>query len=114
MFSSLLENPLVKTLYKVFFDLFRDSNSKKYSLSRFLAAILFVMVVWFHVKAIQIMFEKKEVDHALLLEDFAFISAIIFQKNYINRNNVEIGLLSGIEPTVEDPNVTSVQEQQLN
>ena len=32
------------------------------------------------------MVDKKEVDHALLLEDFAFISALIMQKNYINRN----------------------------
>jgi hypothetical protein len=77
-----------------------------------IAIMLFLIVIYFHIIAISIMFEKKEVDHALLLEDFAFISAIIFQKNYINRNNVEIGLPSGIEPTVEDPNVTSVQEEQ--
>jgi hypothetical protein len=114
MFGSLLENPLIKTLYKVFFDSFRDSNSKKFSLSRFLAAALFVMVIWFHVKAIQIMIEKKEVDHALLLEDFAFISSIILHKNYINRNNIESGLSNSVEPTVEDHNVTSIQEQQLN
>jgi hypothetical protein len=32
------------------------------------------------------MVKKNEIDHALLLEDFAFISALIMQKNYINRN----------------------------
>jgi hypothetical protein len=98
----LAENAFVKFLYKLLFDSFRDSNSKKFSLSRFLAAILFIMVVMFHVKAIEIMFEKKEIDHTLLLEDFAFISAVIFQKNYINRNNVETG--NGI-PNLLDPNV---------
>jgi hypothetical protein len=90
-FNLLAENALIKFLYKLLFDSFRDSNSKKFSLSRFLAAALFVMVVQFHIKAIEIMFEKKEIDHALLLEDLAFISSIIFHKNYINRNNVETG-----------------------
>jgi uncharacterized membrane-anchored protein len=100
-FNLLSKNAFVKFIYKLFFDSFRDSNSKKFSLSRFLAAALFVMVIWFHVKAIQIMVEKKEVDHTLLLEDFAFISSIIFHKNYINRNNVETG---GDNP---DPNTPS-------
>jgi hypothetical protein len=36
------------------------------------------------------MFEKKEVDHTLVLEDFAFISALLMHKNYINRNNKEV------------------------
>jgi hypothetical protein len=75
-------------------DLFRDSNSKKTSFSRLLAFLLFIVVLWFHVEAIRIMVEKKEIDHALLLEDFAFISAIIMQKNYINSKNIE-----GAEPT---------------
>jgi hypothetical protein len=70
-------------------DLFRDSNSKKTSFSRLLAFLLFIMVLWFHIEAIRIMVEKKEIDHALLLEDFAFISAIIMQKNYINSKNIE-------------------------
>ena len=101
-FSMLAENAFVKFLYKLLFDSFRDSNSKKFSLSRFLAALLFMMVIQFHIKAIQIMFEKKEIDHTLLLEDFAFISAVIFQKNYINRNNLESG--NGI-PNLLDPSV---------
>ena len=90
-FNMLAENSFVKFVYKLLFDTFRDSNSKKFSLSRFLAAALFIMVIQFHIKAIQVMFEKKEIDHTLLLEDFAFISSIIFHKNYINRNNVETG-----------------------
>jgi formate hydrogenlyase subunit 4 len=81
-----LSNP---TFVKFINDLFRDSNSKKTSFSRILAFILFIMVLWFHIEAIKIMVEKKEIDHALLLEDFAFISAIIMQKNYINRKNIE-------------------------
>jgi formate hydrogenlyase subunit 4 len=78
-----------QTFVKFINDLFRDSNSKKTSFSRILAFILFIMVLWFHIEAIKIMVEKKEIDHALLLEDFAFISAIIMQKNYINRKNIE-------------------------
>ena len=81
-----LSNP---TFVKFINDLFRDSNSKKTSFSRILAFILFIMVLWFHIEAIKIMVEKKEIDHALLLEDFAFISAIIMQKNYINSKNIE-------------------------
>jgi hypothetical protein len=104
LFNILSENAFVKFIYKIFFDSFRDSNSKKFSLSRFLATFLFIMVIWFHVKAIQIMVEKKEVDHTLLLEDFAFISSIIFHKNYINRNNLETG---GDNPNPVDPNSPS-------
>lgn len=105
-FSMLAENVFVKFLYKLLFDSFRDSNSKKFSLSRFLAALLFIMVIQFHIKAIQIMFEKKEIDHTLLLEDFAFISAVIFQKNYINRNNLESGNGNSnlLDPNVIDGN----------
>ena len=66
-FNMLSENPFVIFLYKLLFDSFRDSNSKKFSLSRFLAAALFVMVVQFHIKAIQIMFEKKEIDQYRLI-----------------------------------------------
>jgi hypothetical protein len=85
-------------------DLFRDSNSKKTSFSRLLAFLLFIVVIWFHVEAIRIMVEKKEIDHALLLEDFAFISAIIMQKNYINSKNIE-----GAEPT---PPIEPINEEQ--
>ena len=75
---------------KIIHDLFRDSNSKKTSLTRILAILLFFIVIWFHIEAISIMVEKKEIDHALIFEDFAFISALIMHKNYINRNNKEI------------------------
>ena len=75
---------------KIIHDLFRDSNSKKTSLTRLLAIMLFFIVIWFHVEAIGIMVDKKEVDHALVFEDFAFISALLMHKNYINRNNKEI------------------------
>jgi hypothetical protein len=75
---------------KIISDLFRDSNSKKISLTRILAVLLFVIVILFHIAAISIMIEKKETDHMLLIEDFAFISALIMHKNYINRNNKEI------------------------
>ena len=74
---------------KIMHDLFRDSNSKKTSLTRILAIMLFFVVIWFHIEAISIMVEKKEIDHALVFEDFAFISALIMQKNYINRNHKE-------------------------
>jgi len=74
---------------KIINDLFRDSNSKKTSLTIILAIMLFFIVIWFHIEAISIMVEKKEIDHALLFEDFAFISALIMHKNYINRNNKE-------------------------
>jgi len=74
---------------KIIHDLFRDSNSKKTSLTRILAIFLFFIVIWFHIEAISIMVEKKEIDHALIFEDFAFISALIMHKNYINRNNKE-------------------------
>jgi len=77
------------TFLKFLNDLFRDSNSKKTSLSRIIAFLLFGVVLWFHIEAIAIMVDKKEIDHALLLEDFAFISAIIMQKNYINSKNIE-------------------------
>ncbi len=84
--------------------MFRDSNSKKTSFSRLLAFLLFIMVLWFHVEAIKIMIEKKEIDHALLLEDFAFISAIIMQKNYINSKNIEgDSTVPPVEPPIEQP-----------
>ena len=75
---------------KITHDLFRDSNSKKTSLTRLLAIMLFFIVIWFHIEAISIMVAKKEIDHALVFEDFAFISALIMHKNYINRNSKEI------------------------
>jgi hypothetical protein len=85
-------------------DLFRDSNSKKTSFSRILAFLLFIVVIWFHVEAIRIMVGKKEIDHALLLEDFAFISAIIMQKNYINSKNIEgDSTVPPVEPPTEQP-----------
>jgi hypothetical protein len=76
--------------FKNFFnDILRDSQSKKTSLTRILAILLFIVVIWFHYEAIKLMVQKKEVDHALLLEDFTFISALIMQKNYINRNIID-------------------------
>lgn len=92
------------TFLKFHNDLLRDSNSKKFSLSRAMAFILFGMVILFHIKAFQIMVEKKEIDHTLLIEDFTFISAIIFHKNYINRNNVESdnSTLPSTEPINEE------------
>lgn len=92
------------TFVKFMNDLFRDSNSKKTSLSRILAFLLFGVVLWFHIEAIAIMIEKKEIDHALLLEDFAFISAIIMQKNYINSKNIEgNSTVPPVEPPTEEP-----------
>jgi hypothetical protein len=92
------------TFKKFINDLFRDSNSKKFSLSRIIAFLLFIVVLWFHIEAIRIMVEKKEIDHALLLEDFAFISAIIMQKNYINGKNIEgDSTAPPVEPPTEQP-----------
>jgi hypothetical protein len=89
---------------KILNDLLRDSNSKKISLTRILAILLFFIVIWFHIEAISIMVEKKEIDHALLLEDFAFISALIMQKNFINSKNIEgNSTVPPVEPPTEEP-----------
>jgi len=48
--------------------------------------------------------EKKEIEHALLLEDFAFISALIMQKNFINSKNIEgNSTVPPVEPPTEEP-----------
>jgi hypothetical protein len=105
MFNLLLNNSFVGSLLKFHNDLLRDSNSKKYSLSRAMAFILFGVVIFFHIKAIGIMIDKKEIDHSLLIEDFAFISAIIFHKNYINSKNIEG---DSTVPPVEPPTDPSI------
>ena len=89
MITAFLNSPFLKSFTSVSQDLFRDSNSKKISLTRILATIMFGMIIWIHVVAIGIMIEKKEVDHALLFEDFSFVGSILISKNYINRNNIE-------------------------
>jgi hypothetical protein len=89
MFTSFITSNFSNSIKIFFQDLFRDSNSKKYSLSRFLAVALFVMVIWFHKAAIEIMIEKKEIDHTLLFEDFTFIGSIVVSKNFLNRKNIE-------------------------
>jgi formate hydrogenlyase subunit 4 len=77
---------MFRQLPKFIDDVLKDSNSKKFSLTRILAIILFFMVLYIHFIAIDIMIEKQEIDHLLLIEDFTFIGSAIISKNYFNRN----------------------------
>lgn len=68
-------------LKRVFYDILRDTNSIKYSMTKFAALTgLFTLLITV-IMSLVIMWEQKEIDHVLIVELLGFILTLLGFKN---------------------------------
>jgi len=74
---------------RIFFDILRDTNSHKYSMTKFGALLGLIMFFATVIFSLIIMFQQKEIDHVILIEIIGFILTLLgFKNNFgINKNN---------------------------
>lgn len=66
---------------RIFYDILRDGNSTKYSMTKFAALIGLIMLVATVVMCLIIMWQNKEIDHVLMVELLGFVLTLMGFKN---------------------------------
>ncbi len=74
---------------RVFFDILRDNNSLKYSMTKFAALVGLVLFVIISLSGIYIMIHKNEVDYILVGEILTFILTLLGFKNLKGKDGKE-------------------------
>jgi hypothetical protein len=90
---------------RIFYDILRDLNSTKYSMTKFAALIGLIVLVATVVMSLIVMWQNKKIDHVLIVELIGFVLTLLGFKNSfgykgkegsITTNGAEIP--SGSEP----------------
>jgi len=92
----------------LFRDILRDTNSRKYSMTKVAAFTSLLMLVAAVSVAIAIMFIDKEIDHILIGELIALLLTLLGFKNFKANFN------SGAKPIEPKPESDVVVEDELN
>jgi len=71
----------MKEIRKFLRDILRDSNSTKYSMTKFAALIGLILFSYVVIVALKIMITKNEIDHVLVVEIIGFILTVLGFKN---------------------------------
>ncbi len=75
-------------LRRVFYDILRDKNSPKYSITKFSAFIGLILLFAMVTLSLIIMWNKQEVDHILFLELLGFVLTLLgFKNNFGTKNS---------------------------
>ena len=67
--------------HRVIFDILRDANTSKYSMTKFGALVGLIALVATVVMSLIIMWEEKTIDHVLIVELIGFILTLLGFKN---------------------------------
>ena len=81
--------------YRIFNDILRDTNSTKYSMTKFTALIGLVLLIATVISSLIIMIHKGEIDHVLLVELIGFVLTLEGFKNSFGFGNKDNATLSG-------------------
>lgn len=71
---------------KIFYDILRDNNSSKYSMTKFAALFGLIALMSTITMSLFIMWEKKEIDHVLMVEVIGFVLTVLGFKNNFGLN----------------------------
>jgi hypothetical protein len=73
-------------LGKIFYDVLRDTNSTKYSMTKFAALFGVLALMGTITMSLIIMWQKKEIDHVLIVEVIGFVLTVLGFKNNFGLN----------------------------
>mgnify|MGYP001469294801 CR=1 FL=1 len=71
---------------KIFFDILRDTNSTKYSMTKFAALFGVIALMATITMSLIVMWQKKEIDHVLIVEVIGFVLTVLGFKNNFGLN----------------------------
>jgi hypothetical protein len=97
------------SLRRFFFDILRDNNSSRYSMTKFAALVGLILLTATVVMSLILMWNTKVVDHVLFLELLGFILTLLgFKNNFGIRTTapVQQPVVSPVVPPVVDPDDT--------
>jgi hypothetical protein len=66
---------------RIFYDILRDKNSTKYSMTKFAALVGLMLLSAVVISSLIIMWQKNEIDHVLLVELIGFVLTLLGFKN---------------------------------
>ena len=66
---------------RIFYDILRDMNSTKYSMTKFAALIGLMLLTATIIMSLIVMWENKEIDHILIVEMIGFVLTLLGFKN---------------------------------
>lgn len=90
---------------RIFYDILRDTNSKKYSMTKFAALFGLIALMATITMSLIIMWNKKEIDHILLIQVIGFVLTVLGFKN-----NFGINLTKDSKIITQDTKFNSLQK----
>lgn len=90
---------------RIFYDILRDVNSTKYSMTKFAALIGLMLLTATIVMSLIVMWQNKEIDHVLIVEMIGFVLTLLGFKNSFGYKGKEGTITNNggvIEPTDPD------------
>ena len=83
------------TLRRFFFDILRDNNSSRYSITKFAALVGLILLTATVIMGLILMWKTKVVDHVFFLELVGFILTLLGFKNNFGYKSKDTQLISG-------------------
>ena len=99
---------------RLLFDILRDSNSLKYSMTKFGALIGLLLLMATVIMSLMIMWMNKIIDHVLFLELIAFVLTLMGFKNnfgFKTNNSVVNNSTDNIDPSTDDKNSEKAEDK---
>ena len=91
---------------RIFYDILRDVNSTKYSMTKFAALIGLMLLITSIVMSLIVMWQNKVIDHVLIVELIGFVLTLLGFKNSFGYKGKEGTITNNgtvIEPEPADP-----------
>jgi hypothetical protein len=90
------------SLRRFFFDILRDNNSSRYSITKFAALVGLILMTATVVMGLMLMWKTKVVDHVFFLELIGFILTLLGFKNNFGFRATNPTQQPVVAPTVDD------------
>ena len=99
---------------RIFYDILRDANSEKYSMTKFAALVGLICLVATVVMSMIIMWQKQEIDHVLLVELIGLILTLLgFKNNFGYKGNNQQAFITTDGTPVDTTNASIAPQKQL-
>lgn len=85
---------------RMFFDILRDTNTAKYSMTKFAALVGLLLLTATIFMALIIMWQSQEIDHVLIVEVLGFVLTLLGFKNNFGYKSAKDSIT--ITPQVDD------------
>jgi hypothetical protein len=98
---------------RIFYDILRDMNSTKYSMTKFAALVGLMLLTATIVMSLIVMWENKEIDHILIVEMIGFVLTLLGFKNSFGYKGKEGSITTNGTEIPSDPEPADPDEGKM-